>query len=208
METLRRLTGRETTDEPTSEAPATPAVALDYDDQQAAQLATVRREAHETQAALTQAEARWRTLAARGDDPAVDAERGTLGPHVLDLRRRAAALATEDARLDQIVRDTKALAARYAQITDDAETWLGPLLDALPTEAQLAESYARSRELDRIAADLLARSGDRGAFRRAEIDPSAALREALETALRTLERQRLLRRSAPDAGARTNSKSA
>lgn len=193
--------------EPGGEAPTTREVTPPpvYTDQSAARLDAVRRELTQTRARLADADARWRTLKARGDDPEIEQACADLRPRLLDLRQQVTRLEAEERTLEARVRDTAHRAAQYAALVTDTTTRFQPLFDAVArlTPEAIADAYRTSRELDRMASDLLARSGDR-TFRRPACDPFRALREALTEAGRVLDRQRVLFLAAGgDAGATT-----
>jgi hypothetical protein len=189
-------TTRETTDEIPSPEPAMP-----YTDVQMTEAATLRRNlAHATQL-LTAARQRWSRLEAR-TDPQAHRDRSVLAEEILDAEAEVQRLTTALAVVDVAIAQTAALAHDYAALTEATEAWLAPLLAAMPSEDVLRRSYATSREIDRLAAALLAATQDRQ-FRRPLVDPFAALHDALGAALAVLDRQKLLRRVATRSDSKT-----
>ena len=200
----KQLTGSEPSSPEPPMPPAASPTPISFTDQHVARLAAVRRELTTTRARLVAAEARWRTLKARGDDPEVEQACADLRPTLLDLRQQVQTLAAEEAATEQAVTATAALAVQYAALVEETTARFQPLFEAVArlTPAVIADSYRASHELDRRAYELLQQSGDR-TFRRAACDPYMALREKLEACLKQVDRQRLLRSVGTSATTKT-----
>jgi hypothetical protein len=193
---LRRM--RETVDGSTAREATTP-TAIEYVSEEVTRLNRIRRDHTEARSRLAKEEARWERLRER-TDPEAHQLRDDLGPRILELRTRVAALAAEETATEQAVVQTTQLVAEYAALAGDTTAQFQPLFDAVArvTPDVVSNMYARSRELDHRALELLGRTGDRQ-FRRPLCDPYSQLRDGLTEALRVVERQRLMRRSMPSA---------
>jgi len=127
-------------------------------------------------------------------DPGAHQERGRLAPLITDDEARLRDVDQHIEEAEARIRATAAKAQAYAHLTIATDAWFAPLVDRLPSDEELARCYHASRQLDRAASELLARTGDRQ-FRRSAVDPYGTVREALADRLRALERLRLLRSS-------------
>ena len=147
------------------------------------------------QAALTAAtdqlaadHAAWAKLASR-TDPSAHQAKTALAPALLSGEAEIARLRGDLAAATKAVAANKALANDLREIVATTEPWLAAMLTALPTDADLTRAMRETRRIDRLAADLLARTEDRR-FRRPPVDPYTELRTALEARLAALERLR------------------
>ena len=166
--------------------------ALVYANQHLETLATLRGQLREVQHALARDEALWARLKINDITPETDAERHAVGPRILTLRTEVARLLREDATLVQRIAEIDAQAQAYAALTAETRAWLEPLLDRLPSDAELERVFTVSRQLDGMARDLLTATNDRQ-FRRPACDPHARVRERLERCVQVLSRLHLMR---------------
>ena len=191
---LKRFTGSTETPETSGQPPA-PVPALRFADAHIAELEHVRRALVETRAALARAESRWEAVKARDDPEAHEARLG-VGPRLLELRATMRRLTLDEQRLEQTISETARQVEVYAVFAVETTTRFRPVFDAVAqlTPAAIRDIYTASRELDRMANDALARTGDRTAFRRPVCDPFRDLKDALTECVKQLDRQRLLSR--------------
>jgi hypothetical protein len=184
---------------------ATTPTAIEYVSEEAARLDRLRCDLVEARAALARAEVQRATSIARGDDAETDVQRATMGPKILALRQQVQRLTMDEGATEQAVVQTAELVAQYAHLAADTTAQFQPLFEAVArvTPKVVADMYTRSREMDRLAADLLRRTGDRRAFRRPVLDPYRALGEALDECQRLHARQRLLRSVGASATTKT-----
>ncbi len=189
MAMMKRWTSRE--------RPAVPEVpeVIEFTDHHVVILERARAQLTEARARLAREESRWTKLQARGDDPETDLARRTVGPEILALRQAVVRLAAEEVAEEATIRTTITRAAEYAAASTAAAAWIDPIVALLPTADQITRALKLSQDLNRRAAELRERSGDRQ-FRKALVDPFAEIHAALEEALRQVERRRLSRHPA------------
>ena len=137
----------------------------------------------------------WTTLERR-TDYASHLERTRLAPVIAKLESEVAQMSRTIAETKAAIKANDALVAQYTQAVANTDEWFRPVFDCLPSDAALERAYCESHHLNRLANELLQRTGDRQ-FHRSAIDPYSALRDAFTNRMRLLERLRLTR--TPDA---------
>ena len=124
--------------------------------------------------------------------PESHSQRDGLAQRILELKNLTQKLAVQIAETEDTIHETEALYAAYVQRAAASAPTVETLDAALKVlHAHLDWAATESAYFDRTAADLLARTGDRHAFRRPRLDPRRTVRDGVEELLKKLERQRM-----------------
>ena len=120
-------------------------------------------------------------------DPTSRLEQVRIAPLIAAAQTAVQTLALQIAKSEDTIRETEKLYAQYVQRVAASTPTVETLEAALKVlHEHLDWSATESAYFDRTAADLLARTGDRHAFRRPRLDPRRTVRDGVEELLEAI----------------------